>query len=65
MDNNDKFDKISYNNEYNKNKYDSLRIVVKKGKKELLKAYAKKHGTTINGLINQYIESLPLDDKEI
>ncbi len=61
MDNNEKFDKISYNNEYNKNKYDSLRIVVKKGKKELLKAYAKKHDTSINGLINKYIDSLPLD----
>ena len=31
-------------------------------KKELLKAYAKKHNTTINGLINNYIESLPLED---
>lgn len=62
MENINKFDKVKYDNNYMREHYDALRINVKKGKKELLKAYAKKHGTTINGLINSYIESLPLED---
>lgn len=57
-----KFDKIKYKNEYNKNNYDSLRIVIPKGKKSKLQNYCKSQGISLNKLINNYIESLPLGD---
>lgn len=56
-----KFDKIKYNNEFNKNNYDSLRIVVPKGIKNKLQIYCKRQGISLNKLINSYIASLPLD----
>lgn len=56
----EKFDKVKYNNEYIKNNYDSLRITVPKGTKEKLKKYCEEQGTTINRLINNYIEGLNL-----
>lgn len=56
-----KYDKIKYNNEFNKNNYDSLRIVVPKGVKPKLQEYCKRQGISLNKLINNYIETLPLD----
>ena len=58
-----KFDKIKYNNEYIKNNYDSLRITTPKGTKNNLKKFCTEHGTTINGLINDYIKSLGLREE--
>ena len=51
-----KFDKIAYNNKYNADKYDSLRIVVPKGKKAKIKAYADSKGESINGFVNRAID---------
>lgn len=42
-------------NKYNAKTYDSLRIVVPKGKKELIKEYAEKQGKSINGFVNEAI----------
>ena len=52
----EKFDKIAYNNKYNADKYDSLRIVVPKGKKDKIKAFAASKGESINGFVNNAID---------
>ena len=36
--------------------YDSLRIVVKKGKKAIISQYAQEQGKSINGLVNELLE---------
>ena len=41
-----------YKNKYNTENYDSLRIVVPKGRKHTVEAYAKERGESINGLVN-------------
>lgn len=59
----DKFDKISYNNKYNAAKYDSLRITVPKGAKEIIREHAESHGESINGFVNRAInETMKKDD---
>ena len=55
------FDKVKYNNDYIKNNYDSLRIVVPKGIKAKLQQYCKSQGISLNKLINNYIDTLPLN----
>ncbi len=57
------YNKVKYNNDYNKAKYDSLRIVVPKGVKAKLQQYCKNQGLSLNKLINNYIDSLPLDSQ--
>ena len=42
-------------NKYNAKAYDSLRIVVKKGGKEIIKAHAIRRGESINGFVNRAI----------
>lgn len=51
------FDKIAYNNKYNAQKYDSLRIVVPKGKKDIIKAYAQSKGESLNSFVNKAIDN--------
>ena len=55
------FDKVKYNNAYIKNNYDSLRVVVPKGIKTKLQQYCKNQGISLNKLINNYIDTLPLN----
>lgn len=45
-----------YKNKYNADNYDSLRIVVPKGKKAKIKAYADSKGESINGFVNKAID---------
>ena len=40
---------------YNKKAYDDLRIRVKKGEADIIKAYAQEHGESLNGYINRLI----------
>lgn len=40
---------------YNKKAYDDLRIRVKKGEADQIKAYAESHGESLNGYINRLI----------
>lgn len=47
----EKFDQIKYQNEYNKQKYDRITIMVPKGVKEELKAKAKAEGMSMNEYI--------------
>ena len=44
-----------YKNKYNTENYDSLRIVVPKGRKQTVEAYAKERGESINGLVNSLL----------
>lgn len=43
-------------NKYNAANYDSLRIVVPKGKKAKIKAYADSKGESINSFVNKAID---------
>lgn len=51
-------------NKYNAKAYDSLRIVVKKGRKEIIKAHAEKQGESINGFVSRAIDETMERDKE-
>lgn len=42
-------------NKYNTANYDSLRIVVPKGKKDKIKAFAESKGESLNGFVNRVI----------
>lgn len=43
-------------NKYNAANYDSLRIIVPKGKKDILKAHAEQRGESLNGFVNRAID---------
>lgn len=43
---------IRATNKYISNNYDSLRIVVPKGRKQAIEAHAKAKGESVNGLVN-------------
>ena len=43
-------------NKYNAKAYDSLRIVVKKGRKDIIKAHAESKGESLNGFVNRAID---------
>lgn len=53
-----------YKNKYNSMNYDSLRIVVPKGTKDIIKAHAERKGESINGFVNRAInETMENDNK--
>ena len=53
-------------NKYNSANYDSLRIVVPKGKKDKIKAHAEKRGESINGFVGRAIrETMRRDALEL
>ena len=52
-------------NKYNAANYDSLRIVVPKGKKQIIKDYAKSKGKSINGFVNEAIDKAMQGDIDI
>ena len=56
-DNNEnKFNKVKYDNDYIKNNYDQVRFTVKKGKKEELKTHCNKYGyKSVNDFITQAV----------
>ncbi len=41
---------------YNEKAYDRIQLVVKKGKKDEIKAYAEKHGYSLNSFVNEAID---------
>lgn len=45
----------SYKNKYNAKAYDSLRIVVPKGRKSDVEEFAQATGQSINGLVNELL----------
>lgn len=50
------FDQIAYKNEFNRQNYDRIGFRVPKGKKEMLQAYAERHGISVNELITRSVE---------
>ncbi len=49
---------IKYNNNFNKENYDRISLMVAKGKKEIIQAKAKANGESVNGFINRAIDLL-------
>lgn len=43
---------------WNAKSYDDLRVRIPKGRKNAVEEYAKVHGTSINGLVNQFLREL-------
>ena len=41
---------------YNEKAYDRIQLVVKKGKKDEIKAYAEKNGYSLNSFVNEAID---------
>lgn len=41
---------------YNEKAYDRIQLVVKKGKKDEIKAFAESRGYTVNGFVNEAID---------
>lgn len=63
-DNDKKFDKIKYNNSFNKDAYDRFSLMLPKGKKEIIQEYAKRKGESINAFVNRAIdEALAKEDR--
>ena len=50
--------------EYNKAKYEDLRVRVPKGKKEVIQEHAQSQGKSLNGFINEAIDEKIHRDKE-
>lgn len=44
-------------NRWSRKAYDALRIVVPKGRKADIEAYAAANGKSVNGLINEYLRN--------
>ncbi len=65
-DNNEnKFNKVKYDNDYIKNNYDQVRFTVKKGKKEELKIHCSKFGyKSLNDFINKAVNEKIARDLE-
>lgn len=60
QNNKEKFDAVKYRNSFNKEKYDRVNIMLPKGQKEVVKAYAGEKGLSLNafiiGLINKEMQ---------
>lgn len=50
-------------NDYAKKAYDDVRLQVKKGKKEVIKAHAEARGESVNGFINRAIDNQISQDR--
>lgn len=55
------FNQNKYINDYHKNNYDRVTILIPKGVKQQLQEYCKLQGISVNKLINNYIATLPID----
>lgn len=50
------YEKVKYNNEYNKQAYDRLNIQVPKGQKEIIKKHSESKGySSLNAYVNDLI----------
>lgn len=58
------YDKIKYNNAFNKEKYDRISLMVKSGKKAVIKSKAEELGMKTNEFINKAID-LVLNNEDI
>ena len=53
---NQKFDSTKYKNDFAKENYDRINLVMPKGRKEIIKKTAKAKGQSVNEFINLAIE---------
>ncbi len=51
------FNQTKYINEFMKEKYDRIGLMVPKGQKEIIKAYAKSKNMSVNEFINSLIRA--------
>ena len=51
-------------NNYNRENYDRVNIMVPKGRREVWKEFAAKHGLSMNALVNQSVEEKIESDSE-
>lgn len=49
---------------YNKKAYDRIDVIVPKGKRAVIKAFAASHGVSVNKLINDAIDKAMADAEE-
>lgn len=49
---------IKYNNDFNRENYDRISLMVAKGKKEIIQAKAKENNESVNAFINRAIDLL-------
>ena len=56
MEDKPKFDKNKYVQEYHKQNYDRLEIILPKGKKATIKNVAKMSNESVNSLVNRAID---------
>ena len=47
--------KITYNNSYNRENYDEIKVMVKRGEREKIKAHAAARGESVNAFIDRAI----------
>lgn len=48
---------IKYNNQFNRENYDRISLMIAKGKKEQIQALAKLNAESVNGFINRLIDA--------
>ena len=48
---------IKYNNQFNKDNYDRISLMIPKGQKEVIQLCAKVDGESVNGFINRLIDA--------
>ena len=65
-ENKEKFNQVKYQNDFNKQKYDRVSLMLKKGEKEKIKVHAEKHdGGSVNAFIQRAIsETIERDNKK-
>lgn len=52
----EKFDEVKYKNDFARENYDRISLMVPKGRKEVIKQIAKANGQSVNEFINLAIE---------
>ena len=57
-----KFNKESYNNQFNSEKYDRISLMVPKGDKDRIKTHSNSTGESANGFINRAINEAIVRD---
>ena len=57
-----KFD--AYKNDYTRKNYDEIKVIVPKGKRDLIRAYATERGESVNAFINRAIDAMMKSGEE-
>ena len=58
------FDKVSYNNAFNAQKYDRVTIMLPKGKQPIVKEHASARNESVNKFVNRAIDETMARDNE-